>query len=154
MSASRINPNDLFEQAARMFDSAMQAGITVQRESTKWFTDSLGHLGSPQQWQAKGQAAADEAISLVRKNTDEAIKMMNENAKLSLELLEKAFQARAPKSDADAETVTRESFETAMGALRKNVELIVGANSRVLESWSQIGKIILDGGAPAESAKR
>lgn len=144
MNVSPTNPNQLFEQAARMFEAAMQAGMTIQRESTKWFTETLGSLGSPQQWQAKSGAAADEAISLVRQNTAEAIQMLNENVKSSLELLDKAFQARLSEGGPDVESRTRESFETAIGSLRKNAEVMVHANSRVLESWSQIAKIMLD----------
>lgn len=145
MSASPTNPSELFEQAARAFETAVQAGITTQREFAKWLTDAMGGLGSPEQWQNRSRAAADEAISMVRKNTDEAIQMMNENAKASLGLLEKAFQARTTDPDSDAETRIRESLETAMGSLRKNMEVIVHANARALESWSQITKIMTNG---------
>jgi hypothetical protein len=151
MNVSPPNPTELFEQAARTFQSALEAGMSIQRETTKWFSQALGGLGSPQDWQARQQAVMEEGFSLARKNTDAAIQMMNENAKASLDLLDKAFQARLPESDSDSDAYTRahEAWETAMGSLRKNTEMMVHANTRVVESWTQIAKIVLgDAAAP------
>jgi hypothetical protein len=132
---------ELFEQATRVFDNAMRAGMTMQQESTKWFTETLRGLSSPQQWQAKNQAAAEQAMSTFQKNVDAGLQMMNDNAKTSLELLEKAFQARTSDADPDGRVRTREMWESAMGALRKNMEMMVVSNARVIEAWGGIVRI-------------
>ncbi len=67
--------------------------------------------------------------------------MMNENAKTSLALLEKAFDARPAESDPDGRIRSREMWESAMGALRKNIQMMVEANARVIESWGGIVRV-------------
>jgi hypothetical protein len=143
MCASPTNAGELFEQAAKMFENALQAGISVQRESSKWFNETLSAFRSPQQWQTRNRAVVDQAWSLVRKSTDDALETLNANAKASLDLLDKAFQSRMPESDSEAQARSREAFETAIGSLRRNTEVIVHANTRLLECWSRMAEIIL-----------
>ncbi len=38
MSNATGSFNELFEQAARVFENAMRAGTTMQQEATKWFS--------------------------------------------------------------------------------------------------------------------
>jgi hypothetical protein len=78
--------------------------------------------------------------------------MMTENAKTSLELLEKAFQTRSVESDPDGRVRSREMWETAMGSLRKNMEMMVQANARVIESWGGIVKIACSSNGCAQKA--
>ena len=130
------------------------AGITMQQESTKWFSETLRGLGSPQQWQARNEAATQQATSTFQKNVDAGLQMMNDNAKTSLELLEKAFQARPAESDPDGRVRGREMWETAIGALRKNMEMMVTANARVIESWGGIVRIVCSANGCAEGRSR
>ena len=152
MSTATGGFNELFEQASRVFENAMRAGLTMQQESSKWFTETLRGLGSPQEWQARNQAAAEQATSTFQKNVDAALQMMTENAKTSLELLEKAFQTRSVESDPDGRVRSREMWETAMGSLRKNMEMMVQANARVIESWGGIVKIACSSNGCAQKA--
>lgn len=145
------NPNELFEQAAKMFESALSAGLTVQRESTRWFTEAMERIGSPQQWQSRNAAVLEEAVVTARKNADQALDTMNENAKASLDLLDKAFRAGKPESAADLESRSREAMETAIGSFRKNMEAVLHANTRAVESWSQIARILMDQSAQKEA---
>lgn len=144
------NPNELFEQAARMFESALAAGITVQRESTKWFTEAMEGLGSPQQWQQRNSAVLEEAISAARKSADQALQTMNENAKASLDLLDKALGAGVPDSSEEVENRSREALETAIGSFRKNMETVLHANTRAVEAWTQIAKAVMEQTAKKE----
>ena len=135
MSAATANYEELVEQSARLFENALKAGITVQQQSAKWFAETLRGLGASQ-WQTKGQAAAEQVMSVVQKQAEETIRNMTESAKSSMELLEKAFEVRQNDSAAEHEARNREIWESALGSLRKNTEAMVNANARVIESWS------------------
>ena len=39
------NISELFEQSARLFENALKAGVAVQQDAAKWFTDTLRGLG-------------------------------------------------------------------------------------------------------------
>ena len=139
MSTATGNYEELVEQSTRLFENALKAGITMQQQSAKWFAETLRGLGASQ-WQSKGQAAAEQFMSAVQKQTDDTIRSMSESAKASMELLEKAFEVRQNDSAAENETRNREIWQTALGSLRKNTEAMVNANARVIESWSAVAR--------------
>jgi hypothetical protein len=141
-TATTANFSELFEQSARLFENALKAGITVQQDSAKWFTDTLRGLGVSQQWQTKNQAALEKAMAAVQKNVDEGVQLMSDNVKSSLELLDKAFQARHTDSEAESRDRAREIWEGAVASLRKNTETMVQANARVVESWATIARMM------------
>jgi hypothetical protein len=138
-SNSQNYANELFGQAARSFESAVQAGIKLQAESVKFLTDVLSEMGSPQKWQKKAQAVMSEMVNTSQNNIGEAIKVMNENAKTSLDVLQKAFQSQ-PNGTEEAQSRTLEVWETTLGILRKNTEAVLRANTRVVEAWTEMAK--------------
>jgi type I site-specific restriction endonuclease len=134
--------NEMFEQAAKLFETAIQAGIKMQEEAVHSLGDMMRGLGSPQQWQKQTQAALEQAFTAAQQNVDETIRMMNENAKTSLDLLQKAFDACQDGSPAETRAHAREMWETAIGSLRRNTEVMLQANNRVLESWREMAKLM------------
>ncbi len=141
MGTATANYEELVEQSARLFENALKAGITVQQQSAKWFAETFRGLGGSQ-WQNKGQAAAEQVMTVVQKQAEETIRNMNDSAKSSLELLQKAFEIRQDGSMAEHETRNREIWESVLGSLRKNTETMVNANARVIESWGAIARAL------------
>ncbi len=139
-ATSTANPTELFRQAIETFESAVKTGVKMQEESTRRFTDMLRDWGSPIEWQKKSQAVMTEAIQVTQKNVEEAVKVMNQNAKTTMELMQKALDARNVSSEADQEARGRELWESALGAMRSGTEAVLQANARVLESWTALAK--------------
>ncbi len=149
---TRADVSKMFQQAAALFENAMEAGIKLQEQTTKSFSRMMSQLGSPETWQQRTQAAVEQTLSTAQQNLDETMRVMTENAKTSLDLLQEAFENRPGESGGDAETKTRELWETAMGSLRRNTEVMVQANNRVLESWKEIAKIMRGDAAEVSSS--
>jgi hypothetical protein len=131
--------SELFGQVTRSFESAVQSGLKIQEESVKVMGEILSDLGSPQKWQKKAQAVLNEMISTSQRNMDEAVAVMNENAKTSIEMLHKAIQTQ-PTDSSEAQSRAMEMWETSLGILRKNTEAVVRANSRAVEVWTEMAK--------------
>jgi polyhydroxyalkanoate synthesis regulator protein len=140
MSTTTTGANELFNQAVETFETAIRTGVKMQEEYARWFAHMLSDVGSPQEWQSKGQTIISESMQMAQKNFDEAIRMMNENTRTGLELMQQAFETRQAGSTSDAQARTREIWETALGALRNNTEAVVQANSRMLETWAELAK--------------
>jgi hypothetical protein len=137
MSTATGSYEELVEQSTRLFENALKTGITMQQQSAKWFAETIRSLGASQ-WQTKGQAAAEQFMSAVQKQTDDTIRSMSESAKASMELMERAFEVRQNDSPAQTEARTREIWQTALNSLRKNTEAMINANSQVIQSWSAV----------------
>ena len=139
MSTGTTNYQELVEQSARLFENALKAGITVQQQSAKWFGETLRGMGASP-WPGKGQAAIEQVMSAVQKQTDDTIRNMSENAKTSMDLLEKAFEIRQNGVAAESETRNREMWEAALNTLRKSSDAMVHANTRLIESWCNVAR--------------
>jgi hypothetical protein len=137
--AANNGTSDLFGQATKSFENAIQTGLKLQEESVKFVADMLNDIGSPQNWQKKTQAVMNEIITSSQKNMDDAVQMMNENAKTSMELLQKAFQSQ-PADSNEAQSRTLELWETTLGVLRRNADAMVRANQRAVEAWTEMAK--------------
>ena len=133
--------NEMFGQAARFFQTALEAGIKIQEQSAQALTEMIGGLGSPQQWRERAEAAMEKTVAVGQQNMEEALRIMDDNTKNSLELLEKAFKARQPESAEDLAAKSREMWETAVGSLRRNTEVMIQASGRMVKSWSEIAQI-------------
>jgi hypothetical protein len=139
-NGNSINPNEIFAQASRTMEAAMKAAVKIQEESTKWFTDMINEIGTPQKWQKKTQSVMEESLGVTQKNLDEMVQVMNQNTKASLELFQKAADLRQEKSSTDPQAVAREWWETALSTVRMNTQTLMQANARVLESWAELAK--------------
>jgi hypothetical protein len=134
--------NEMFSQAAQLFQNALAAGISMQEQSTKALTDIIGGFSSPQRWQEQAQTSMSQMMSAAEQNMNDAIELMTQNSKTSLELLEKAFEARQSMAEGDGQANAQEAWETALGAFVRNAEVIVQANNRMLQSWQNMAQIL------------
>jgi hypothetical protein len=129
----------MFRQGMETFETAMKTAARIQEESARRFTELLQEMGSPAQWQKRFQSVMGEAVVMTQKNFDEAIHVMSQNAKSTLELFQKALETPMPQGS-DTEGKYRGLWESALTTLRKNTETILQANTRVTESWADLAK--------------
>ena len=130
--------NEMFGQAAQFFQDAIQAGIKLQEQGTKSMTQLMSGLSSPQQWQESAQSTMTQLMKTTEKNMSEAIELMNQNTKSTMELLEKAFKAREAMGQGDGLVRIKEMWETAFGSFLRNSEVMLQANNRLLETWQKM----------------
>lgn len=132
--------SDLYSQAYQTFESAIRLGCKMQEETANRMTEMLGMMGSPQEWQRRNQEMVEEFIPMVEKNLDETLKLMNQNAHTSMEMLEKAFATQRPADVSEMQARTQELWETSLGMVRSNVQNMVQTNSRMMQMWANAMK--------------
>ncbi len=132
------NLNDLFKQAVETFQTAVRTGAKLQEESTHRFTALLRDFGSPLEWQKNTQQMMTESIEATQKGIEESIRAINQNAQTAMTMMQKAFETR-PVNGAP-EVKAEELWDAALGALRTNTQVVLEANSRLVESWTQLVK--------------
>jgi hypothetical protein len=141
--------NEMFDQAARFFQESVAAGIRLQQQSAKAMGEIVGGFTSPHRWQEQAQASWEQLTAAAEKSMSDAMELMTENTKTSLELLEKAFEAQVAVAKGDGQTQTRELWETAVGSYLRNAEIMRQANNRMLESWRQMADVLRSQMPPA-----
>jgi hypothetical protein len=132
------NFTGLFDQAAQTFGDAFKAGVKMQEDVAKWWTETLDQAGPVQEWQKKSRAIVNEAIPAAQKNAEEWVKVLEENYSRSMDLLKKAFSADGAKTPADVQARLTDLWESSLSVLKENAQAMAQANVKVMDLWSDV----------------
>jgi BMFP domain-containing protein YqiC len=128
---------DLFEQAMDTYNSAFKTGIKMQEDTARWWADLMGETSPVQDWQKRAQAMMADAMPLAQKTAEEALRVIEQNSRTSLDLLRKVFDTAQSESVSDARDKIQGLWEASLGTLRENAQALVQANAKTIESWSE-----------------
>jgi hypothetical protein len=138
----------VFNEAAETFNEAVNAGVKVQEEIGKWWSDAFEQAGAAEQWQKKSRAILDEAIPAAQKNAQEWLKLVDQNYKRSLGLFKKAWEVQ-PADPADMRAKSQELWEESLELVRDNANAVAQANIKLMEVWGRV----LQNGASVDNGK-
>ncbi len=141
ISTVKNKSGDLFLQAMESFETALRAGMKLQEESTQRCVEILRDVGSPLEWERTVPVKVTKAIATMQQNVDQSIRFMNENAQQTVSLMEMAMQMHQTNSNGNDED--GDFWTYAVNAMQNNAQIIRQANARVLESWGELAKEVL-----------
>ena len=142
MTQANSKSSDLFQQAMGSFETALRAGMKLQEESVQRCVEILRDVGSPLEWERTVPAKVTKAIAAMQQNVDQSIRFMNENAQQTVNLMEMALQT-APRRIPTASDEEGDFWTYAVNAMQTNAQIIRQANARVVESWGELAKEVL-----------
>jgi hypothetical protein len=128
--------SELVDQAMKNYEQALQAGVKLQEESSKCWTDFINQTAAPADWQKRWNAAAVETIPVLQKRIEESLRLVEQGSRTSLDLLKQALQAAA--TDSHAQSNLQGLWEASLQALRNNGQALTQANAKAVESWMQL----------------
>src|SRR5512133_675785 len=85
--------SELYEQAMGNYEQALRTGLRFQEESGKWLTTMLDQASCPQDWQRWVRAMSDRFIPETQKHMEDNLKMVEQNSRIGVDLMKKAFEA-------------------------------------------------------------
>jgi hypothetical protein len=88
--------NEVFQEAMRSYEKALNAGILLQEESVNLWKDLLTKLGSPEEPQAKLESMTADAFSQARKRMEEFVETFNRMSNQTIDLFEKTLLIFVP----------------------------------------------------------
>lgn len=132
--------NPIFAQAVNMFDASLKAGLRIQEESVRRFTEMMEQFGPHQDWQKLSREFTDQWIQTVQAGLDESLRVTGQATKTALELMQKSMEAVPAATDITAADQARNLAEAALSAIRTNTQSAVQANARIVEAWSQLAR--------------
>jgi polyhydroxyalkanoate synthesis regulator protein len=135
---SRSQGNELFQQAMKNYEQALQAGLKLQQDSGKLWMDMMAQAGSPQEWQSKANEVASESLSMARTRMEENLKLVEQSSRSSLDLLKQAMEATKADTIAAGQNKMQELWESSLEAVRANATAINQANAKWAEAWMQM----------------
>ncbi len=144
MATATQSGEHLFRRAMDAWESALESGVKLQEESTRWLRETLCNSHTLSEWQHKAQTGTAEAIAKARESLDEGVRVMNQQAEASVRLVQKALDAPRNGSPADAPAKVAEWWQMAAESLCANTEAVLKANSSMLTAWLELLRKLSD----------
>jgi len=126
---------DLYDQAMKNYEQAMRTGVKMQEESAKFLGNLVNQTATPQDWQKRAKTMTDEFVPQTQKAVDEALKLIEQTSRTSVELLKKAVASGQPTSVQDAQAKFLGLWEASLNAMRDTAVSVTQANNKAIESW-------------------
>jgi hypothetical protein len=134
---AEMNVTGLFDQAMEAFGESFKAGVKMQEDVAKWWTDTLEQTGPAQDWQRRSRAILNDAIPAAQKNSEEWLKVLDENYSRSVELLKKAFTADGVSNPADLQAKIKDLWEESLSVLKENAQAMAQVNVKMMDLWAE-----------------
>jgi len=132
--------DELFRQAMRAWETAAEAGVKMHEECAKWVRQMFCESSTFNDWYETGQNVMSGAIAKSQENVDEAIRLMNQQAEASLKFIHEALEVRNAESPADGPKKLTGWWQAAVETMRINNQAVLKANSRILNTWSEMAR--------------
>lgn len=153
MTKTESKMTGLFDQAVQSFGEAMKAGVRIQEDVAKWWTDAIDQAAPMQQWQKRSRAIMCDVLPTAQKNTEEWMRLVEQNYKKSMELLKKAFSSEETNTAAEMQARLQELWEESLDVIRENAQAMTQANAKMMELWADILRKNMNGSEVAGQPK-
>ena len=143
-TATQNKVTGVFDQALSTFAETLKAGVKVQEDAAKWWSDALKQQSPISDWQSRSRELVGEVIPAAQKSAEEWLKLVEKNANKSIALLKRAIE-----SDKDAEDLaakTKDLWEASLALVRENAQAVTETNLKLMELWSKLLKKTAENG--------
>ena len=127
--------SDLFDQALKNYEHALNTGLKLQEESARLFLGCFNQGTPTADFQKKFKAVTEETIPQVEKAVDEGLKLLEQNSRAGVDLLKKAVAATQATSAQDAQAKSLAFYEGCLNAVRDSALAVTQASNKAAESW-------------------
>lgn len=144
---------ELFEQAMKNYEQALKTGLKLQEETARCWANLFGQAPSTPECQKKFRALADELIPQTQKSIDECLKLIEQNGRVSVDVLRKAVAAGQSGSVPEAQNRFLTLWESSLNGLRENAVALTQSHTRAVESWIDYVRKLVETPVEAKGAK-
>lgn len=136
---------NLFDQAVQSFGDALKAGVKIQEDVAKWWSDVLDQGNAVNEFQKRSRAIVNEALPVAQRNAEEWLKVIEQNYRRGMELLKKAMNTEQGANAADMRARSQELWEASIEAIRDSAQAMAQVNVKMMEQWADILRKNLNG---------
>jgi hypothetical protein len=126
------------DQVMKSYEQALRSGLKFQEEMWQSWWSMVNQSPFGSEWQKRFSGAAGTAnggMPGAQKRLEEALALMEKNAKLGAELMKKAVDASQASGMVESQSKWMDFMKTSLEAGRANVEATVDMASRAMGSF-------------------
>lgn len=126
----------LMEETMRTYEQSIRTGLKMQEEASKWWINMFNQTAASQDWQRRVTRIVEEWIPVAQEGLDESMKMMEQNARVGMDLMKRTVEA------VQCSAIPRESqirwmdlWECSAKTLRSNAQSMNAVNEKAFGSF-------------------
>ena len=128
----------VLDTAVNAFGDAMKAGVKAQEEMSKCWSDALSSGNPLGDWQKRSRQMFDEAVPAAQRQTQELLKLVEQNYRRSVDLLKKALDTDGNGAVDGLRDKIRALWEESVAVVKENTESMAQLNVKILEAWTDL----------------
>ncbi len=149
---TKSTTENIFDQAADTFVSALKNCVHLQDEMTKKCFSLVKEWGEAGDWAKSSQNFMGQAMPNMQKAAEESMKLWEQNAAKSMELLSEGFATAQTTSAPEAQEKLKKLWEQSLDAMRENTENMVKLSSESMQAYADFMKEQLEGATATAAA--
>lgn len=130
--------SDMADKAMKNYEQALRAGVKLQEEAVRCWTNVLNQTASPQDWQRRLTnltALTSEMMPMTQRRMEEMLELVEANSRAGAELMKKAVDAAQSPVPADSQAKWMDFATSSLGAARCTAEAMTQIGTRAIDSW-------------------
>jgi hypothetical protein len=135
-----INPQDLLDQTTRVYFETVKKGLKTQEDLAARWLDLCGKTDGGELVPQLLQNAIKNAIPVVEKQSEEALKIVENGTRRGLDLLAEAFESGHISTPSETESKLEKFWEHSLDAMRETAGVIMRTNTQMMEAWTGVAK--------------
>ena len=126
----------VLDTTVNAFGDAMKAGVKAQEEMSKCWFDMLSSGNLLGDWQKRSRQMFDDAVPAAQRQTQELLKLVEQNYRRSVDLLKKALNTDHNGTVDGLQERIRALWEESASMVKENTESMAKLNVETLEAWT------------------
>ena len=131
---------EFFEQAMQSFEQAFKAGVKLQEETGKLWTDFFTKPPSVATYQKQASQLGEETVKTVQRQMEDSLKVLEECSRSSLDLFKKGVEASQSASLSEGQARLQKLWESSLQSLQANTKAMATLNQRILNAWMELAR--------------
>ena len=137
---AKTQTSDLFEQAFANYEKTFKTSLKMQEEASKHWSSLFAQAVPVSTWQSSAQSLNTDAVTLVRKQLEESLKLMEQSSQASTDLLKQGLKNLQVPPAENTPAKLQELWETCLQTLQQNAQSVVHLNGKVMTAWGEFAR--------------
>lgn len=152
VATATVNPQELLDRATKTYFGTIKKGLKTQEDLAARWLDLCGKTEGGEYVPQAFQNAIKEAIPVVEKQTEDALKIVENGTRRGLDLLAEALESGHITTPSETESKLEKLWENSLDAMRETAEVIMRTNTQMMEAWTGAVKKASEG-TPVQPTK-
>lgn len=133
-----VKPQELLDQTAKVYFDTVKKGLKTQEDLAARWLDLCGKTDGGEFVPQLLQQVIKNAIPVVEKQSEEALKMVENGTRRGLDLLAEALESSHVATSSGTESKLEKLWEHSWDAMRETAGVIVRTNTQMMEAWTGV----------------